>query len=527
MNRLVALVLFTVLAGEALAAGNGVCGGRPLPSGKTREWRNHILVCSQNASHFLREAVWLPEEDRKEWSRLNRLARVSDSVENRKKMQLIGRKLPDIKWTGQILYETVEHWDWTDWVYGADPSCGYDEHEDCTTDSQGRKHCHTVRTMRSCWHDEDQHESRHCSNEVMPYESEFLRPNLSHWGPSGVSDSKGKYYDELPNKYDLLPGESEDIQIYNTGGGVEGFFYSGNQTMVPYVVIGDAWNKYEVNVHPNKMACVFGGGGYRLKVAISTEHRIKKRSPNPFRAPVNRFGKEIEAVQWDLNNGVRVSPYEVKLSDASAVMIQSIARNSRAFGKAGEIAEAEAEASRRVQDTSAEKVKENNTRLFDSKSDDDGFDKDTNLRLRLIKILPRLQRDVRTTANLYGRGAEMGKGATADHYEIELSEFWHASGPFNDKWWHGITARVEPGYKYEFRVSMYQKGVPFYYQEEDFTIGGEDNWFSKELPIPFEVPANATDLRSGTQKLAEYYQKPWYQKGPISAARAWWSFLFE
>lgn len=532
MNRSTSLWIAPLLvgltlsgAGNVWASGNGVCGGRSLPPSQDRQWRNHILVCAQNVSHFLRESVWLNEGDREEWDSLNRVARALEATENRKKMQALGQKLPLIQWKGEILYDTVEHWDWTEWTFGTHPSCGYDEHTTCYTDKDGKEQCTTTYEMRACWHDEDRHESRYCSTESLPYDAHFVRPALAEWAP-GVEQKKFRYFDELPNKYDLLPGESEDIQIFNTGGGIEGFFYSGNTTMAPYVAVGDAWNKYTPVVSPSSMACVFGGGSYHLDVALHTEHRIKKRSPNPFRDPVDRFGEPIEAVQWDLNNGIRVSPYQVKLSDISAVTIQSLARNSRSFGKAGEVGAAEARQSRKIQGIdSAEEVRETNSRVL-SGGESGGFHKDTHLRLRLIKILPGvLQRDVRTTENLYGRGAQLSKGATGEHYKISLSDFWNASGPFSDKLWKSFSARVEPGHHYEFRVSMYQKGVPFYYQPEDFTLPGENQWFSKELPFEFDVPKNATDLRNGRQKLAEYYQKR--NKMPWEFVRAWWAFIFE
>lgn len=507
-GKFILLSLGLCLTAELWASGNGVCNGRSLPSDRDRKWRNHYLACSSDVSHFLREPMLLPEADRKKWADLSTKARALKNKEYREEMQALGQKLPLIEWNGRLLYETVEHWDWTAWEYGADPVCGYDEHTTCYTDKDGKEQCTTTYTMRSCWHDVDHSESRHCSNEVLPFNANFHRPTTQQWGPDAAGVT---YYDELPNKYDLLPGESEDVQIYNTGNGL----FSSGDSMKPYVAVGDAWNKYKFDIQPTSMACVFGGGGYHLNVIVYTEGRTKKRSPNPFRLPVNRFGKDVEPIQWTMDHSMA---HGLLFSDASAVVISSMARNSRAFGQEAEIAKAEAEQSRKAVGSNQKEVKEAN---------ESGFDKDTRFRLKLIKVID-WARDVRTTENFYGRGAQFAKGAKSEHYEVDLQDFYHASGPWSDRLWHWVTSNAEPGYKYEFRLSMYQKGVPFYYQEEDFYVGGENNWFSKELPIAFEIPTTASDHRGGTQKLADYYGKGVGHKlNPMNFVRAWWSFFTE
>lgn len=496
-----------LIPAELQAKGDGVCGGRPLPRDKDRKWRNHYLSCSGDSSSFLRESVTLPEADRKKWMNLAQKARVLRDREDRRAMQALGQKLPPVEWSGTLVYETTEHWEWTAWEYGQDPVCGCDKKEIChtETDKDGKKVevCETVCIDRFCYHDVDYRESRHCSTESLPFDANYRRPPVTEWGPDvpGIT-----YYDELPNKYDLLPGEAEVAQVFNGSG----------TTMRPYAAVGDPWNEYRFQVTPQSMACVFGGGGYHLNVTIDTVGRVKKRSPNPFREPINRFKKPMEPIEWTINHGM---PVRLLFSDASAVIIGSLANNSRSFGREAEMARAEAEESRRVQGNDEASVKQKN---------EEGFDKDTRFRLRMIKILPRLQRDVRVTENLYGRGAEFGLGAKTEHYEVDLQSFYHASAPWGEKFWQQfVSGHVEPGYSYEFRISMYQKGVPFYYQEEDFTIGGENNWYSKELPFSFEVPKDAVDMRNGPQKLAEYYQKPWYQKTPDKFIRAWWGVFFE
>src|SRR5690606_30791958 len=124
------------------------------------------------------------------------------------------------------------------------PSCGY---ETVTVGYDDDGNAITETRMRSCLHDEARHETRHCSDEVMNYEANYERPDLNVWGPGTSADDRGidplkRYHDIIPNKYDLLPGETESIQIYNTSGNFS-LFDSGSTSLEPYVEFGDPWNK--------------------------------------------------------------------------------------------------------------------------------------------------------------------------------------------------------------------------------------------------------------------------------------------
>ncbi|MBY0370966.1 hypothetical protein K2X33_09785 [bacterium] len=509
-SLLIVLSLVCLAVPEAAwADGAGVCNGRPLPKGKTRRWRNHELRCTSNSDTYVRQPIPF---DVKEWRHYENLWRKLGKAEHRQKMQAIGQNQPLIQWGGQIPYQTVEHWDWTDWVYGADPVCGYDEHTTCYKDKDGQEHCTTTYTMRSCWHNEDEHESRPCSNEILPFNAEYVRPSIQQWGPSVEG-----YYDILPNKYDLLPGESESVQIFNTTSGWTG---DGNG-LAPSASVGDPWNEYDLQVrfrHGAKTAaCVYGGGGYHLDVAVHTVGRIQRATPNAFRAPIDRFGREIEALNWVLGeNGERAKPYELKLSDASAVLIAAMSR----------VSQSEVLANAKAKLGQATNVKTEDLREFQA-SEELGFWKDTRVRLRLKHIIPFSilgpERDVRVTANFYTRGAEVAIGANSEHYQIDLNETYQASGPLFPEFWKSFSFNFEPAQQYQFLVSMYQKGVPFYAQDCDdpetstwwncrLGLRGENNWYSKELPLDFAIPASAPDQRSPLQKLSDFQGKPMKRK---------------
>jgi len=492
MRLVLGLVL--ALAATAAEARLGVCGDRRLPPGRTREIRNLRLECTSAVDHYIRTPVPF---DILEWRR-------AEARRERDVMQEIGRAQPEIRWNGHLLYQTIERWDWTENVHGKHPSCGYDTRT--WRDSEGKEH--TTEEMRSCWHDEDRSESRHCSTERMTYEAEFVRPPVSEWNPR----SSG-YYDVLPNKYDLLPGEVEDVQVFsNSGQGAR---------VRPVVEIGDAWNKYRAESVLDgwgaEAPCRFGQR-FNLRARVHTLERLHKATPNAFRMPVDRHGRTMEALGWQegmttKGDFVRSIPREIRLVDASEVLIAALARQSRKFEKEIEIAKDEAG---RGRSTPVE-----GTRDFEKRA---GFWQDTHVRIRLFKI-ERLARDVRVTRNLYVRGAN---ASSQGSYKIPLvsgdsaADLYRASGPVTDSWWSGMRVGLEPGRPYELYVSMYQKGVPFYAQDCDepenrnhwncrLGLRTENHWFSKELPVPF-VTEPMIEQRPAWQRLADFQGKPLWRK---------------
>jgi hypothetical protein len=482
-----ALLAIVFGANEAQAV-MGACGNRPLPSDKVRRVRNIHLECGSGVDHYIRTAT---NFDYSMWSKLEKLG-------SRDEMQKLRQNEPVPQWRGVIPYATIEVWDWTDWVYGAHPVCGYDRvcSETCSTDSEGRRSCHETchDVMRSCWHDEDRHEERHCSNESVLYEAHFVRPPLSQWNPKTPG-----YYDVIPNKYDLLPAEVEDVQIFNNN--------RQSTTMSAVTEVGDAWNEYRFSMvyeetGGSRAECRFNHT-YKMKVAIHTEKRINdKQTPNAFRIPVDRFGKPIDPLAWteaanSKNQTVRTEPDQIRLTDASTTLITAMARQTRKFDAERIEAKMESGQGRNAKPEDVEEIQKKS-----------GFWKNTKVRVRLFQDV-KWGRDIRWTHNLYTSGSEV---ADDDQYRINLHgndtghDLYRASGPFSDGIWNGLSVTLRPDKTYRLLVSMFQEGVPFYKQEGKWS--SENSYYSKELPLEFKTDAHY-DARSMWQKFINFQGEKW------------------
>lgn len=451
----------------------GVCGGRVIPSDKVRNFRNNYLTCGSGADLYRRSFVPF---DYTAWENL-------EISGDRDAMQAFRQKEPPIRWKGAIAYETIEHWDWTDCVLGQDLVCG--THQEChtetttRTDADGKTSTDTrvvcVTVVNTCYHDEDQSESRFCSDERMDYEAQFMRPSKKDWNPKSPN-----YYDIIPNKYDLLPGEMEVINIFSNA--------RTDTKVKPAIEFGDPWNHYRakltiLNNGHDQIYCRMNNP-LNLKVEIFTEGRIfGKNTPNTLRPPVDDAGKErspLKFIQQNTEDGTvaRTKPRAIELVDASYTMIASMARQSRLFDSTIENAK---QSNGLGQTQSAEKYVAEKAKATKS-----GFFKDTQIRVQLYKM-ENWARDVRYTHNLYTNGSNSSQ---MGFYDIDLigngtkeTDLYRASGPFSDRYWEGIEVDLPPDRSFELSVAMMQKGVPFYKQptsKDDI-----ESCFSKPLPIPF------------------------------------------
>ena len=133
LRRLVCLVSVgaAALTAADARAMTGACGDRQLPSDRIRQVRNVHLECGSGVDHYVRTAT---DFDYSTWSKLEKLGERED-------MQKLRQNEAVPQWKGQIPYATIEVWDWTDWVYGANPVCGYDHvcSQTCSTDSKGNQ----------------------------------------------------------------------------------------------------------------------------------------------------------------------------------------------------------------------------------------------------------------------------------------------------------------------------------------------------------------------------------------------------
>jgi hypothetical protein len=540
MKSLAAFGLLSLLSLQTFAV-TTPCGGQPLPAEKSRMATNIQLVCGGGASNFVRRSVKMDPVQFKEWTKQEKLG-------NRERMQEIRLAEPEIAWQGAIDYSTYVSWTWYSQEYGQNAiRCGtHDEpytcYEDiteteCTKDDGGggggrssgsgsrdwstggtgvrgergsdmpsarrrnpnscttrvvgqrKKTCHNE-VANFCNWNEPHSEIEKCSNERMTYEAKFSKPIPSQWGP----EKNEHYMDILPNKYDLLPGEWENISVISN--------FGRGATIRPEVIFDNAWNDYADRKSIQEVACRMNNP-LHLKIEIDTNNRIMRKTPNTFVTPVDAYGKPMKVLyhnQVAVKDGqAQGEPYEVKLADAGNELVTIAARQSRNLSKLDSGAQ-----------VSTVKQNRGNGVLAMPES----FWKDTQFRLRLTQKTS-LSRDVSIAQNVYTNGGMVM--STDDNVVIPLDgrggveSLFRATGPFNfalKNFWEKTRIHLTPGARYELGISMYQRGLPFYEAgcSEGQSCEGEkanDKAFSDEMLISFTADKRV-DERSFFQKFLDW-----------------------
>lgn len=472
-------------ASPVIEAVRGPCGGRQLPDDRVRNLSNLRLECAGGSDHYIRRPMPF---DMKAWKQ----AKIEGDS---KRMQEIGQDQPLIKWHSQAFYDTFEVWDWEERVYGeSEYHCGasYSEHKD----KEGKTY--RVKHIKSCWYDDPRHEERFCSNETLTYDAEFVRPSWDEWNPGMTGEP---YYYILPNKYDLLPGEIEDVQFFTN--------YFQSTTVKPYASVNNAWNKYELSLR-------LRGGGQTFEcryrnpqhadLAIYTKGRTIRRTPNSFRKPVDEFGRPAQELAWSEGveeNGVQDNrPETLRLGDSSTELIEALAETSRNFN-----AQVEQEKFKHGEGTSADPEE---VRKFES-SEETGFWADTQIRLRLYKDALISHNQVAHYA--YSWASKVAEWWDGSVYNMPLqnpdrsASLYQQAGPGPDSWWDWMALSLEPQTKYTIYISMFHKDVPFYKQPSSF---GGDGHFSDELKVKFTT--GKADSRDTFTKLKHWQRKSLWQK---------------
>lgn len=530
----------------------GICLGRVLPASKTRNFHRNSqrLECSGNVDHFVR----IPQRyDFDKWATAISNDRRDDAYQLRRSTQ------PDIKWKGRIPYQTLEMWSYEDCEvvtsalhcgtrteterydcsYTESGSCsGSGKNQRCTSGRRISKTCtRTIEVPETCWADIVKTETWPCSSEVMTYEAQYVRPSESEWNPKTAD-----YKDAIPNKYDLLPGELEDVQSYNTA--------SRSTILSPTIKVGDAWNDYSMRVNingGNQVSCV-QNSNYHVKFDIYTVKRNNgKKTPNAFRLPLDVDGKKIMPIDTKVvdlqpskdglaTNGpftnvsvnadgsfLTAKPLNLLLDDTASAMMSLIAEQSQK-----NIVREEAKAER-GQGTNPDGVK-----IAEFAKKDPAFFKNTRIRVQLVHD-NRYWWNTKHTRDMFSQDVESTGGVdfrvVSKNQDIKFADLWKIDldrevngkkfGIYQGQWWNG-EQELKPGKKYILKVSMYQRGAKgFYLQDCDedqkawqckwysypiFMHRSADDVFSDPLEIRFRTPENMTDSRNFGQKLADFFE---------------------
>jgi hypothetical protein len=507
-----------------------LCSGRVIPASKARNFHrgSQKMLCSSNVDHYIRR----PQKfDFTKWSTHVQNNQADQAFQYR-------RSLPAIQWKGAVPFTTVEAWTWESCDYVTSSfhcgtttktrtyDCSYttprscDAKNRCTGGNRVSKTCtETYQDPNSCHADISQSEQWACSNEIMTYNAEYVRPDEKSWNPKTPG-----FKDAIPNKYDLLPGEVEDVQVSNNA--------SFETSVSPQITVGDAWNKYQFSKSINgttAVACV-ENGKYHAEIKVITQERIpSKKTPNAFRLPHDAHGKKINAIEGEPvalepsgsftvekvneQNYIAGKPSALMLDDTSSSMMSLIAEQSR-------------------KNAPREQAKEQlglgtNKDGSDDKKDP-GFFKFTKVKVEMISNNRYWWNTTSTERIIVDDidAVQMDFRAFSNNQDIAYSDLWKIvlndpQKKGNNIYMVGESSErtLRPNQDYILKVSMYQKGAKDFYKqdcEEDknawdckwwalFFKRSEKDYYSDSLDVHFKTPEKMKDQRGFGRKMADFF----------------------
>ena len=335
--------------------------------------------------------------------------------------------------------------------------------------------------------------TQRCENQKAKYAVEYSQD--PSWKPNyQYSDRQKNYRDYnsvLPNKFDLLKGESEELNVFaNTG---------RSQSLNPKLKITSKWNDYQSTVLPSEIRCEFNKP-VEFKILVNTLGRKKTKAPNTLALPLDEQGKLISP--FEVQNG---RPTGLKLIDTGRATQLAAAANSRAFSRPEEAPQAQADAIYKKVPLSSDEIK----------GLQGGYWQETRFRLQLAENgrWGRVQ-DVTIPAHF---GSNQGQ-VFGDEFNISLigkdqvPNLYRAIGPFQSVlgWlWTRTGVEFTPGQTYTFKIQALSRGLPFY--ESGCQSGahvcegeiGSEETYSEPLVINWTAPKNE-DHRSLFKKFKDW-----------------------
>lgn len=328
----------------------------------------------------------------------------------------------------------------------------------------------------------------------------------SNWRPGyGNPETRTRdYVDILPNKWDLLPGETETVVTYaNLGTSTTlrpAMAFSAGADPIP-------WNEYEAVASPAQVRCEYGMVPH-INFKVITKGRNKKNAPNPLALPVQENGQPAEALEFGQFGG---KPVRAFLQDKSRATMLAASMHSRSFPRpegAPELAK----------DSMVTRAKVTQT-IGDT--DSNGFWVDTQFRLQLYKK-DKWNRWVKLTMPDKRTTRALGVKIFRDSVEVGLNatnggeDFDRATGPLNGvlgPFWRAIGTHLTPGHKYFIKLQVTQRGLPFYNggcKDGKSTCEGEEQadekQWSEPLWIDWTAPENV-DNRTFLQRWKDLQEK--------------------
>lgn len=328
--------------------------------------------------------------------------------------------------------------------------------------------------------------TRRCNNQKAKYTVKYEHD--PKWVP-GYVDAKSRFRDYqqiLPNKFELLVGETENFTVFNN--------YGESYGMKPAFKIESKWNEYDYKITPQSLKCEFQKE-VKFDVSINTIGRNLVRAPNPLALP---NGETIK-----VDNGKPTRLYLLDLGRSTQVKAAEL---SRQFEKP----ENSLKAKREVVHVKA-KMKTNEV----SGLVGDAYWQETQYRFQLYEKGRWGRTSMLTVPTTFGSNQGI---FMRDRMEISLvgedaiKDSYRAAGPAHKilGWlWERTGAEFTPGQKYFFKVQALPRGLPFY--ESGCTNGqvtcegqeGKESAYSEPVTIEWTAPADI-DNRSLFKKFKDF-----------------------
>lgn len=368
-----------------------------------------------------------------------------------------------------------------------------------------------------CDWEETHTETRACPDGTINYNIAYNKPDAS-WAPGQPG-----YYDMLPNKYDLMPGEWETLSLTTNNGQSDKTFGRGRASSVKAELdIDNAWNKYQIQyfngdriADNGEYACQFDRP-IDLKAKVTTVERIIRKAPNTLAVPVDSLGKErpFEITLYHLDGQdepVKKRPGKMYLADASTEAVTVAARLSRKFEGL---------------DPDAVKTEVKSTQKAITLADQKGFYKNTLLKVRLVQKQncfgepDKVYTDTLDTSSKFIRGEDDKLIIPLDGTSGNVPNLYRPMG-FVAKTlktvFGELDLQLQPGAEYDFEVSTLQEGLPFY--ENGCKNGARTcdlkdanpEMYSDVLHVKFVADPRVDD-RSLLQRFESFYSRKLWNK---------------
>jgi hypothetical protein len=342
------------------------------------------------------------------------------------------------------------------------------------TETDLGNYAYTCEKTRPLWGEwfETRTESRNCRPQAFNFSIDYT--TAKDWSPGYTDSAKPErnYHNSIPNQWDLLPGESEDVTLVANQ-------KSSGPTVQPGVSIcsrfkpgtsecfENGWNEYRIK--PVTVSCQYSPKSIPVSIEVETLGRVLRKAPNPLKAV--KDGTNGTSLVFDAQSS---RPSAVMLQDTAREAMLDAAENSRTFGN--------------NKDTSA-----------NGASASGGYWQETRFKMRLLQRARYGKLERTTIPNTFGsnQGDIFDDTMTISlEGKDGLDRLYRPGGPaewlFSDMYKH-FGVELTPGETYILKISLVQRGMPWYEAgcHDGTTIcEGEDaknEAYSDEIEVEFQA----------------------------------------